>query len=105
MVKEEDLPGIDKPLERQSVDNYLAGVYFTDKKDIWRLDIRDWMNRVVESTIYSKKHKNIEEKNGIKYRPLEVPEDMEVEAYLKEILRNRVEELEEDIEESRVKVG
>ncbi|MDY6779635.1 MAG: hypothetical protein SV760_03635 [Halobacteria archaeon] len=97
-VNEDAVPEIDGPVARETYDNMLVGVYSTVEDGVWALQIRDWANRVIESTVYEKGRDEVEEEEGVEFVPLETPEDMDDVAYLNEILKNRVEDLEEELE-------
>lgn len=90
----DELPEIREPVARETHDNLLVGVYRTP--DGYTLQVRDWANRVVEATVYLDGVTEPELRGGVEYRPLDAPEDMEAEAYLKELLKKRVEALEEE---------
>ncbi|MFP4174332.1 MAG: hypothetical protein ACLFSW_00945 [Halobacteriales archaeon] len=96
-VDEDLVPETDEPLDRESYDNLLAGVYSTDEEGVWKLEIRDWANRVVEATVYDKERDGTEESDAVTFAPLDTPEGMDDEAYLKELLGQRVDELEEEL--------
>lgn len=91
VVDDEALPAVDAPLARETHDNMLLGVYATERDGVWMLQIRDWANRVVETTVYEADRDETEERAGAVYEPLDVPEDMSEEAYLEELLAQRVE--------------
>lgn len=97
-ISEDALPEIEEPVARETYDNLLVGVYsITDGG--WTLQVRDWANRVVEATVY----KDVNEpciEGGVEYRALDAPEDMDPEAYLKELLKKRVDALEEEESEA-----
>lgn len=92
-IDDDALPDIVEPVARDTYDNLLVGVYRTP--DGYSLQVRDWANRVVEATVYTDAEEPRRE-GGIEFRPLEAPEDMDPEAYLKELLKKRVEALEEE---------
>jgi hypothetical protein len=96
-VDEDAVPETDEPLDRESYDNLLAGVYTTDEEGVWKLEIRDWANRVVEATVYEKGRDGTEERGGVRFAPLDTPDEMEDEAYLKELLSQRVNELKDEV--------
>jgi len=91
------IPETDEPVDRESYDNLLAGVYSTDEDGVWKLEIRDWVNRVVEATVYEKGRDESEEDGGVSFVPLDTPDGMDEEAYLKELLSQRVAELEDEV--------
>lgn len=91
------IPETDEPVDRESYDNLLAGVYSTDEDGVWKLEVRDWANRVVEATVYEKGRDEEEERGGVAFTPLDTPEGMDDEAYLKELLSQRVDELEAEV--------
>jgi len=91
------IPETDEPVDRESYDNLLAGVYSTDEDGVWKLEIRDWANRVVEATVYEKGRDESEEDGGVSFVPLDTPDGMDEEAYLKELLSQRVAELEDEV--------
>lgn len=93
-VDDEVIPETTEPVERDSYDNMLVGVYRTEDDGVWKMEIRDWANRVVEATVYETGRDGTETRGGVSFVPLETPEDMEDEAYLVELLNRRVEELE-----------
>ena len=95
-LDEDVLPATDEPVDRETHDNLLIGVYSTDDDGVWKLEVRDWANRVVEATVYEKGRNEEEEKNGVTFTPLDTPDEMTHEAYLKEILSQRVEGIEEE---------
>ena len=95
-VDDEVIPETDEPVERETHDNLLLGVYSTDEEGVWKLEVRDWANRVIEATVYEKDRDEEEEKDGVRFAPLETPEEMTDESYLKEILSQRVESVEEE---------
>lgn len=90
----DELPEIVEPVARETHDNLLVGVYRTP--DGYTLQVRDWANRVVEATVYEDGQEEPELRGGVEYRLLDTPEDMDPEAYLKELLKKRVEALEEE---------
>lgn len=96
-LDDEAVPETDEPVDRESYDNLLAGVYSTDEDGVWKLEIRDWANRVVEATVYEKGRDDPEERGGVEFVPLDTPEEMDDEAYLKELLSKRVAELESEV--------
>ena len=96
-VDEDAVPETDEPLDRESYDNLLAGVYTTDEEGVWKLEIRDWANRVVEATVYEKGRDGTEERGCVRFAPLDTPDEMEDEAYLKELLSQRVNELKDEV--------
>jgi hypothetical protein len=100
-VDGEVVPETDEPVDRESYDNLLAGVYSTDEDGVWKLEIRDWANRVVEATVYEKGRDGEEEEGGVTFTPLDTPEEMDDEAYLKELLSQRVNELEAEAVEAK----
>ena len=95
-VDDDILPATNEPVDRATYDNLLVGVYSTDKEGVWKLEVRDWANRVVEATVYEKEREEEEKKDGVSFEPLETPEEMTDEAYLKEILSQRVKGIEEE---------
>ncbi|MCX2818434.1 hypothetical protein EGH25_03585 [Haladaptatus sp. F3-133] len=95
-VDEETVPETGEPVDRESYDNLLAGVYTTDEDGVWKLEVRDWANRVVEATVYDKGADGTEERGGVTFTRLNTPEEMEDEPYLKELLSQRVNELKEE---------
>lgn len=96
-IDEDVLPEIDEPIERDTVGNMMVGVYSTDQEGVWMMQIRDWSNRVIEATVYDENREDIEEKGGCDFRPLDTPDEMEDVAYLKELLKQRVERLEGEL--------
>ena len=96
-VDDEAVPDTDEPVDRETHDNLLAGVYSTDEEGVWKLEVRDWANRVIEATVYEKDRDQEEEEGAVTFTPLETPEEMTDEAYLKELLSQRVEGLEEEL--------
>ncbi|MDY6765521.1 MAG: hypothetical protein SV377_07580, partial [Halobacteria archaeon] len=96
-IDEDVLPEIDEPIERDTVQNMMVGVYSTDQEGVWMMQIRDWSNRVIEATVYDKNREDIEENGGCDFRPLNTPDEMEDVAYLKELLKQRVERLEDEL--------
>jgi hypothetical protein len=102
-VDDDALPETDEPVDRETYDNLLAGVYSTDEDGVWKLEVRDWANRVVEATVYEKGREGTEETGAVTYAPLETPQEMDDEAYLKELLGQRVERLEEEAQAAGVK--
>jgi hypothetical protein len=92
-VDDDAVPETDEPVDRETHDSLLAGVYSTGEDGVWKLEVRDWANRVVEATVYEKARDGTEERGGVTFAPLETPETMEDEPYLKELLSQRVEEL------------
>ena len=100
-VDESVVPETEEPVDRESYDNLLAGVYSTDEEDVWKLEIRDWANRVVEATVYEKGRDAEEDEGGVTFAPLNTPEEMDDEAYLKELLSQRVDELEAEKVEAK----
>ena len=95
-VDDDILPETDEPVDRETHDNLLVGVYSTDKEGVWKLEVRDWANRVVEATVYEKGRDEEEKNGGVIFTPLDTPEEMTDEAYLKEILSQRVDGIEEE---------
>jgi len=95
-VNDEVIPETDEPVDRETHDNLLLGVYSTDEEGVWKLEVRDWANRVVEATVYEKDRDGEEEEGGVRFAPLETPEEMADEAYLKELLSQRVGSVEEE---------
>lgn len=102
-VDDDAVPETVEPVDRESYDNLLAGVYTTDEEGVWKLEIRDWANRVVEATVYEKGRDAEEEDGGVTFAPLNTPETMDDEAYLKELLSQRVESLEEEAQAAGAK--
>lgn len=96
-VDDDVVPLTDEPVERETHDNLLAGVYSTEEEGVWKLEVRDWANRVIEATVYEKNRDEEEVEGGVTFAPLETPEEMTDEAYLKELLSRRVEGLEEEL--------
>lgn len=92
-VDTDALPTIDEPLARETHDNLLVGVYATEDDGVWLLQVRDWANRVVETTVYESGRDGSDERDGAVYEPLDTPEDMGDEAYLRELLARRVDEI------------
>lgn len=90
VVDEDALPAIDEPLARDTHDNMVLGVYATEEDGVWLLQVRDWANRVVETTVYEEGRDGTEEQHGAVHEPLAVPDEMSVEAYLEELLAQRV---------------
>jgi hypothetical protein len=95
-VDEDTLPETDEPVDRETHDNLLLGVYSTDDEGVWKLEVRDWANRVVEATVYDRNRDEEEKKGGAIFAPLDTPEEMTDEAYLKEILSQRVDGIEDE---------
>ncbi len=95
-VDDDVLPATDEPVERETYENLLVGVYSTHEEGVWKLEVRDWANRVVEATVYEKGREEKEEKGGVTFTPLETPEEMTDEAYLKELLSQRVKGIDEE---------
>lgn len=95
-VDDEVLPETDEPVDRATHDNLLVGVYSTEDEGVWKLEIHDWANRVVEATVYEKDRDEEEEEGGVTFAPLETPEEMTDTAYLKELLSRRVGALEDE---------
>jgi len=93
-VDEEETPEATEPVERESYDNLLVGVYRTEEDGVWKMEIRDWANRVVEATVYEKDRDESGTRGGVSFVPLETPKEMDDEPYLVELLNRRVEELE-----------
>ncbi|MDY7081636.1 MAG: hypothetical protein SXQ77_04325 [Halobacteria archaeon] len=93
-IDDDALPELDEPVARDTHDNLLVGVYATTDEGVWTLQVRDWANRVVEATVYEKDCDSNDEDGGVTFQPLDTPEDMDDVAYLKEILQNRLEEIE-----------
>jgi len=102
-VDDDAIPETDEPVDRESYDNLLAGVYSTDEEGVWKLEVRDWANRVVEATVYEKGRDTEKEEGGVTFSPLDTPETMDDEAYLKELLSQRVESLEEEAQAAGAK--
>jgi hypothetical protein len=100
-VDDESIPETKEPVDRETYDNLLAGVYSTEEEGVWKLEIRDWANRVVEATVYEKGRDGEEEDGGVTFTSLDTPEDMDDEAYLKELLSQRVNELEAEVVEAK----
>lgn len=96
-VDDEIVPDTDEPVDRDTHDNLLVGVYSTDEECVWKLEVRDWANRVIEVTVYEKDREDTEEEGAVTFAPLETPEEMTDEAYLKELLSQRVEGLEDEL--------
>jgi hypothetical protein len=95
-VDDEIVPETDEPVDRETHDNLLVGVYSTDEEDVWKLEVRDWANRVIEATVYEKGREDTDEEGAVTFRSLDTPEEMTDEAYLKEILSQRVEGIKEE---------
>jgi len=93
-VDDEVVPETTDPVERDTYENMLAGVYKTEKASVWKMEIRDWANRVIEATVYEKDRDDSETRNGVSFVPLDTPEEMDDEPYLVELLNRRIEELE-----------
>lgn len=102
-LEEDVVPETDEPVDRETYDNLLAGVYSTDEEGVWKLEVRDWANRVVEATVYEKGREDEEERGGVTFAPLETPEGMDDEAHLKELLSRRVAGLEDETEAPEAK--
>ena len=94
-IDTENLPEIDEPVARDTYDNMMVGVYATEDGR-YTLQVRDWSNRVVEATVYETDRDGTDEEGGVVYRSLDVPEDMDVTAYLNELLDSRMKELEKE---------
>lgn len=95
-VDDEVVPETTEPVERDTHENMLVGVYRTEEEGAWKMEIHDWANRVIEATVYETDRDGSETRNGVSFVPLETPEDMEDEAYLVELLNRRVDELESE---------
>lgn len=95
-VDDEVIPETDEPVERETHENLMLGVYSTDEEGVWKLEVRDWANRVIEATVYEKGRDDEEEEGGVRFAPLGTPEEMTDESYLKEILSQRIESVEEE---------
>ncbi len=95
-VDDEVIPETDEPVERETHDNLMLGVYSTDEEGVWKLEVRDWANRVIEATVYEKDRDDEKEEGGVRFAPLGTPEEMTDESYLKETLSKRVESVEEE---------
>ncbi|MDZ7689014.1 MAG: hypothetical protein U5J64_09925 [Halobacteriales archaeon] len=95
-VDDDIIPETEKPVDRETYDNLLVGVYSTDEEGVWKLEVRDWANRVVEATVYEKEREDEDEEGGVRFAPLDTPDEMTDEAYLREIMSQRVEGIEEE---------
>ncbi|XGI82965.1 hypothetical protein ACEU6E_06680 [Halorutilales archaeon Cl-col2-1] len=92
----ESLPEIDSPIARDTVGDDLVGLYSTDEDGVWLLQIRDWSNRVIESTVFESDRDAVEVTDGNEYQPVETPDDMDDVAYLRELHNKRVERLKDE---------
>ncbi len=90
------LPETTEPVARDNHDNLMVGVYRTTDDGVWTLQVFDWANRVVEATVYDVDLDEPREEGAVSFQTLETPEQMDHEAYLQELLANRVEALEDE---------
>lgn len=97
-VDEDLLPETTEPVDRDTHDNLMTGVYRTTEDGVWVLQVFDWANRVVEATVYDVALDEERSEGAVSFEHLDTPEEMDDEAYLKEILGNRVDALEQEAE-------
>ena len=51
-VDDDSMPETKEPVDRETYDKLLAVVYSTEEAGVWKLELTDWENRVVEETVY-----------------------------------------------------
>lgn len=95
-VDDDLLPETTEPVARDTFDNLMVGVYRTTEDGVWTLQVVDWANRVVEAKVYDVELDEPREEGAVSFRLLETPEEMDHEAYLQELLGNRVDALEDE---------
>lgn len=95
-VDDELLPETTEPVARDNYDNLMVGVYRTVEDGVWVLEVYDWANRVVEATVYDTGLDEPREEGAVSFQQLKTPDEMDHEAYLQELLANRVDALTEE---------
>ncbi len=95
-VDDELLPETTEPVARDTHDNLMAGVYRTPDDGVWVLQVFDWANRVIEATVYDLALDEERTDGAVSFRDLDTPEEMDDEAYLQELLQNRVDAFEDE---------